>query len=431
MLAYLPSRGLRKSLVASALVASLSLCYFSIRNARAFLFASQHSPEGLERSLQLEPGNARNWYLEGHYWQYNLEEQDLSRAIRAYLTSLYLDPASGEVWSDLGSAYELEGNPSAARDAFVHAKNAYPLSANVSWRYGNFLLRRGELQPAFYEIRRAVEADPKRGAEAFSRAFRADSNVDRVLDQALPPSSAVYLDAISDQLSEGNTSTAIKIWSRLVTLHPTISLPDAFPLVGSLLSHQQVGEARRTWDQAVQFAGLTDLQQPQNSVLWDGGFESGMFGGGFAWVFPQPNSEIQINIDEQEVHSGARSLRLTFTGKSNLSLDGICHFVAVQPFTAYSFSAWVKPRAVTSDQGVRFRLRSSGAKEASELLTSDVRGNLPWTRIASFWTSGKDAQLAQVCILRQPSDQPGYRIQGTAWVDDVALVPVSSERLKP
>jgi tetratricopeptide (TPR) repeat protein len=431
MLAYLPSRGLRKSIVAAALAAALALSYFSIRNARAFGFASELSSEGFERSVRLEPGNARNWYLMGQYWQYNLEEPDVSRAIRAYLTSLSLNPAASDVWVELGSAYELAGNQSAARDAFLHAKKAYPLSANVSWRYGNFLLRQGELQSAFSEIRRAIEADPKRGAEAFSRAYRADSNVEEVLDRAIPPLSSVYVDAISDQLSEGNTSNAIRIWNRLATIHPQISLPDAFQLVNTLLSTQQVAEAHRTWEQAVQFAGLADLQQPPNSILWDGGFESGIIGGAFGWFFPPPSSEVQINIDAQEVHSGSRSLRLTFTGKSNLNLDGLCHFVAVQPSTTYSFSAWVKPRAVTSDQGVRFRLRSSGVKDASELLTADVRGDLPWTRVESFWTSGKDAQLAQVCILRLPSDQPDYRIQGTAWIDDAALVPVSSELRKP
>jgi len=431
MLAYLPSRGLRKSLLATALLASLTLLYFSIRNARSVGFASQGSAEGFERSVQLEPGNARNWYLMGQYWQYNLEEPDTSRAIRAYLTSISLNPAASDVWLDLGSAYELEENQSAARDAFLQAKKAYPLSANVSWRYGNFLLRQGELQPAFSEIRRAVEADPRRGAEAFSRASRAEPNVEAVLDQAIPPISSVYVDAISDQLSEGNTPNAIKIWNRLATLHPRINLQDAFPMVGALLSDQRVADAHRTWDQAVQFSGLSELEQPQNSLLWDGGFESGIIGGGFAWLFPVPNAEIQINIDAQEVHSGLRSLRLTFTGKSNLSLEGLCHYVAVQPSTTYSFSAWVKPRAVTSNQGVRFRLRSARAKDASELLTSDVRGDLPWTRIESSWTSGRDAQLAQVCILRQPSDQPDYRIQGTAWVDDVALVPVPTEPSKP
>jgi len=47
------------------------------------------------------------------------------------------------------------------------------VSADVAWSYGNFLLRQDEPGEAFREIRKAVELEPKRAAEAFSaRAAR-------------------------------------------------------------------------------------------------------------------------------------------------------------------------------------------------------------------------------------------------------------------
>jgi len=45
----------------------------------------------------------------------------------------------------------------------------------------------GELEPAFTEMRRAVEADPTRAAEAFSRSLRAGSTIETALDRVLPP----------------------------------------------------------------------------------------------------------------------------------------------------------------------------------------------------------------------------------------------------
>src|SRR5204863_8654491 len=125
-----------------------------------------------DRATRLEPANPRNWYLLGRYWQYNLEDPDAARAIRSYLSALSLSPRSSHTWLDLAASYESEGNLPAARDAFLHAKKIYPLSPEVSWRYGNFLLLQRELEPAFAEMRHGVEADLGRGAEAFSRLLR-------------------------------------------------------------------------------------------------------------------------------------------------------------------------------------------------------------------------------------------------------------------
>jgi hypothetical protein len=427
----LSSNARRAALLAACFVVAAILSYFSIRNALAVHSAGLQTAEGFERAVRLEPADPRNWYLLGRYWQYNLEDPDAQRAIRFYLSALSLNPLSSEAWLDLATAYELESNLVAARDAFLHAKKVYPLSAEVSWRYGNFLLRQGELDPAFTEMRHAVEADPQRAAETFSRSLRAGSTIETALDRVLPPISEAYVDVIRDQIADGHTANALKVWDRLASLHPRISLYDSFPLVSALLSESRIAEASRVWDQAVLFSGLADLQSPQGSVLWDGGFESGVAGGGFSWLLSEGIRGVQIGIATQEKHSGNRSLRLIFDGTSNVNFAGVCHYVPVQPSTAYRFSAWVKTRALTTDQGIRFQLHSLGKPDTSTAFTSELHATAPWTRIDLPWTSGKNVQELQVCLVRFPSEEALGKIQGTAWVDDVALVPQSAERPTP
>jgi hypothetical protein len=140
---------------------------------------------------------------------------------------------------------------------------------------------------------------------------------------------------------------------------------------------------------------------------------------------------LQFSIDAQEKHSGNHSLRLTFDGKALVTSIDICHYVPVQPSTSYRFSAWVKTRAVTTDQGVRFQLRSLGTQDASVTVTPDVHGSEPWTRLEIPWSAGNDVQEVQVCLIRLLSDQIENKIKGTTWVDDVALVPESAEHSKP
>src|SRR5271169_6080539 len=233
MILRLSSDAQRRVLVLASLAVALFLSYFSIRNAFAAHYAGMQTAEGYERAVHLEPADAQNWYLLGRYWQYNLEDPDAPRAIRSYLSAVSANPASWETWLDLATAYESEDNLVAARDAFLHAKKIYPLSAEVSWRYGNFLLRQGELDPAFHEMRLAVQSDPKRAAEAISRAMRAGSNIETTLDRVLPPVPEAYLDVIWDQTTDGYTENALKVWDRLPALHPRISLYDSFSLVSA------------------------------------------------------------------------------------------------------------------------------------------------------------------------------------------------------
>src|SRR6202030_3323996 len=162
------------------------LAYFSVRTARATYYTDAQTLHGYERATQIEPGNARNWYLLGRYLQYSFEDANPQRAISSYIKSLEIDPRATSTWLELAATYESEGNDVAARKAFISAKQTYPLSAEVSWRYGNFLLRQGELEPAFTEMRLAVEADPKRAAEAFSRSLRAGSSIETTLNRVLP-----------------------------------------------------------------------------------------------------------------------------------------------------------------------------------------------------------------------------------------------------
>ncbi len=431
MILRLPSNARRAALLAACFAVVSILSYFTIRNALAVHSAALQTAEGLARAARLEPADPRNWYLLGRYWQYNLEDPDPQRAIRFYLSALSLNPLSSETWLDLAAAYESESNLAAARDAFLHAKTVYPLSAEVSWRYGNFLLRQGALDPAFAEIRLAVVADPKRAAEAFSRSLHAGSDIETILDRVLPPVSAAYLDVILDQTADGHTGNAVKVWDRLVLLHPRLSLQDSFSLVGSLMNERRIAEASRVWDQAVLFAGLADIQSPQNSVLWDGGFESGVQGAGFSWLISEESRDVQIGIETHEKHSGNRSLRLIFNGKSNINFNGVCHYVPVQPSTSYRFSAWAKTRTLTSDQGIRFQLHALGSQDTSTVATSELHGTMPWTRLDLSWSAGKDVQELQVCLVRFPSQEADSQIQGTAWVDDVALVPESAGQPKP
>jgi tetratricopeptide (TPR) repeat protein len=421
----------RIALLFVALVLAAALAYSSCRNALAVYYASLPTRVAHERAVQLEPCNSQNWFLLGRYWQYNLEEPDNARAIQAYRTSLSLDPRSAGTWMDIASVYELEGNTSSARDAFQEAKRVYPLSAEVSWRYGNFLLRLGEFPQAFAEIRHSVFVDPNRAAEAFSRCWRVDPDVQVILDKVLPPSGPIYLDAIRELMADAQLGPALSVWARLVALHPRLPLSEVTSFTDMLLFARRPEDAQRVWTEAATLSDSPPTGDPPGTAIWDGGFESGVLGGGLSWNFPSAPSGVQVGIDSKEKHSGQRSLELGFDGKYNVNFAEVCHLAIVQPATSYKFSAWVRTQELTSDQGIRFRLEWSDNSRGVSADTPEFHGTQNWTRADLAWQSPPDTHQLRVCVARNPSDVYNSRIHGTAWVDDVSLVPNPSASRKP
>ncbi len=427
------SRGL---LVVVASVIGLWLCFFSVRAAIARYGSEGTTAKRLELAVRLEPGNPAYWYALGRFEQYNLEQPDASAAREAYRRAIALNPLDTEAWLDLGTAYELDGDVAEARQAYLEAKKSYPTSAEVSWRYGNFLLRQGDQAPAYAELRRAVEADPRRAAAAFSRAYRANPNIDEIVTSVLPEKPNVYVDVINEATSEKQLDVAQAVWARLIDLHPRLSNRDVEGLASELLRVGEPEEARKVWDQGVATMNLPPLLQLPDSVVWDPSFESeskgySFNGYSFAWHFQPIVQGVNIYLDKTEKVSGRQSLRLTFDGKHNPNLQAACTDAVVQPNTIYHFSGWIKTEGITSDQGVGFRLRAIEDPKSPVLNTREIHGTNPWTLLEATWTAGPDIHRIHICVTRDPSENPEVRISGSAWVDDVNLVPESAEHRKP
>lgn len=430
MILRLSTQTSRILILSFSLIFGIAISYLGIRNAIAAHALGQNTKAGYEKAVRLEPGNSNNWFLLGHYLQYNLEQPEPERALRALQASLYFDPHSIDSLLDIAAAYEDQDDSAKADEYFRKARQAYPASSEVSWRYGNFLLRQARLPAAFAEFRHAAEGDPKRGAEAFSRCRRLVPDVNEILDKAIPVNAKIYAEILGNLAAEGQLDDALTVWSRINALPVTVDPRDLYALTNALIQRGRAADAREYWQQAVKKMNIPSTGDLPKSVIWDGGFESGVNGGGFAWHFEPEYKGVQAAFDTQEKHSGQHSLRLVFTGRNNVDFADVCHWAAVDPGRTYEFSGWVRPQAISSDQGVRFRFITFTGGIPIISKTDDVHGESGWTKITRTWTAPPDIPLVQVCVSRDTSGQGNGEIQGIAWVDDVSLVP-AAESPKP
>ena len=422
------SRGL---LVLAAFAAALFLTFFGVRSGIAGREAEGNSSGPLQLATRLEPGNPEYWYRLGHYQQFNLEQSDIVASISSYQRAVELNPGYTDAWMDLGAAYELDGNIAAARDAFEHAKKTYPASGEVAWRYGNFLLRQGSLPEALSELRLTLQTDPRRAGAVFSRVYRADPDIDTIMNHLLPAVPEAYLNAIAEAVDSRQLAVAQTMWIKLMTLKPSLQVVAFDKLVAALVDNGDYDAARRIWDQGTSTMDLPPLLQPQESVIWDPSFESGIANEPFAWSLKPLQDGVHTAPDSSEKLSGRQSLRLTFDGKHNPDMEIACAWGVVNPGTKYAFSSWVKTKDLTSDQGVRFHLRSLGNNTIPVAVTKEIHGTSPWILLDQQWAAGPGVHRVEVCISREPSTNADIHIFGDAWVDDVTLVPQAPERRQP
>jgi tetratricopeptide (TPR) repeat protein len=427
----LASLRIRLFVVISACGLAIFLCYFGVRNAIATYYLNLDTRAGYERAVALEPASARNWFLLGRSYLYDFEQPEPVRAVQSLQRAVSLDPYSAEALLDLAAAYDGEGATADARRAFLAAQRVYPLSADVAWSYGNFLLRQGEQDAAFSEIRKAIELEPKRAAEAISRALRVQPNANILLDKAVPPTPAVYLPILLSLSNADDLDNAQLVWNRLIALQQKVPMSEMYFLINELIRQRRVADAVHTWNQAVSIMQNPPPPDPAGSLLWDGGFESGYTGGGFSWHFIPATSDVQISLDQTEKHSGKRSLRILFNGHRNISFEDACHNIAPEPGRKYLLSAWVKTQSLTSSEGVRLQIFVFTATNTESVETEEVHGTQPWKQVQLVWVAPPGAGFGSVCVKRKMSDMPESDIEGAAWLDDISMVPVNEDPPKP
>jgi len=413
----------RRFLLALAFVVVSFLGFFGLRVALAAYYLSLNSREGFEKAVRLEPTDPENWYALGRYWQYNFFEPNPARAIEAYETTLKLNPRWAEAWLDLAAAYESQNEIDKARNAYISAARVYPRSADVLWRLGNFLLRQGEVAAGFRAIQEAVQANPKLSGEAIRICRHAEPNINFLVDRVLPPVSDSYLTAIWQLTEDGDSKSGLVPWSRLLALRPIVQQRDLIHFVEGLIRDDQVEAAERVWWEGTALLRPAGPPPTSESVIWDGGFESDMMGGGLAWRI-EPRKSILISHDSNVRRFGSRSLRIDIDQKDISGFVGVCQRVIVEPQTEYELSTWIRTKAIPRNGGFFFRI-ATPQPGSPVFETSMIGGTVDWTELKARWVSPKDYQPVQLCMARS---RDYYDEHGTVWVDEVRLTKTGAAR---
>lgn len=410
-------------LVVSSLVAALLI----FEASRIWIANNRLSSDQLavmERGVALVPGDGSAWDRIGRKRQWDFVNSDLPGAIQDYRHAVAVDPRSAHFWMDLASAYEASGEDAKAREAYRQAVAVYPASAEVAFHFGNFLLREQEYPAAYAELQKAVRADPKLLPLAISRAWRASGDVGDLLNGVLPANTGSYLAALDFFSSTQQPEAALAVWERLVALGKPVALQRDFAFFDELIRADRSGEARVAWRQALAAAGLPHDEPAGQNLVWDGNFARDFSQGGLGWRWTL--SDADMSVDPEPAPDGSRAIRIDFGGGTNLALATPEQYVPVEPGRRYHFHALMRTEGITTESGPRFSITDPNHAGALNVQTENFTGSHPWTPVEADFDTGAQTHFVLIQVLRSPSRLFENRLEGTAWIAEVSIVPAST-----
>jgi tetratricopeptide (TPR) repeat protein len=412
----------RAAILVFALVAGALLSYQAVRLWLAYHRIHSTQLEIIERGAALEPGNADAWDLLGRYRQLDFANADPQEELADYQRAVQDDPLSATFWMNLAGAYEANGDLSRAQNAFERARSVYPLSAEVAWNYGNFLLRQEKEAEGYAEIQHAVQSDPQLLTLAISRVWRSSHDVNILLDQVLPANVDAYIQALNFFASVRQPDPALAVWHRLLSLGKIVALPRTFPFFDELILDDRSADARQVWIEALTAAGLPRDEPLNHSLVWNGTFSSDFSNGGLGWRWNSPIG-VAVDFDTAPPSAGVRAVRLDFGGGTNLELNQPMQYVPVEPRHTYHFHAYMRTSEITTESGMRFSLIDPNHDEAVNALTDNFVGSHAWTALDMDVTTSPATHFLLLRLSRAYSRLFENKLSGTVWIADVSLIP--------
>jgi len=365
------------------------------------------------RAVLLSPSDAETHAGLGDILQ-RLEDYPLARD--EFQSAVQLRPRDYYLWMLLGMTRDQDQDQEGALRALRQSTVLAPWYAPPRWQLGNLLLRMGQSDQAFVELRRAAESNPSLWPNVVDLAWGVYGHDPDAVVRAIQPntdSARMSLALLFARHNQGGAALAQFRSTAVKSDKKTENLLD------ELLKARAFAEGYEVW------AHLRGVPPADSGALRDGSFEGVLTVGqtGFGWQITPDLANVILSIDEAEHQGGARSLRIDFRGNSNPISSLVSQIILVKPLTRYHLGlSALSKEFVSAAPPVITLLDSSDPKKVvlaqSPSLLSDPG---IWREFAIDFTTGADTRAITVILARQSCPNDPCPAFGTVWLDSVSL----------
>jgi hypothetical protein len=231
---------------------------------------------------------------------------------------------------ELGMTRDQLGDTAGALSAFNESVRLAPYYSQPHWQRGNLLFRVGRYDEAFVDLRNAATSNPDLVPNFIDLAWGA-SRRDA---------------AVTEQLFQPRTDSAHLALARFFATHGEPDEAVAHFKLAHDNSDQMRSELIRQLVAAGGFKQAYELWSSgpgsgagSKTTIYDGGFEAALRVDevGFGWRTSH-EPEVSLSVDANQPHSGARSLRVDFSGNSNPGTRIVSQLILAEPATRYKLN---------------------------------------------------------------------------------------------
>ena len=390
--------------VLGALVINARAGYSSWLTAR--VAADEAAISVLDTALRLDPWNGRAYDVRARSF---LSIGKTAEAVKDFETAVRLRPHDYLFWLRLGYSRAKLGDHDGARSAYAMSLRLAPNYGRPHWYMGTLLVKMRLHEDAFAEFRSAIAADEDYFPHVVNTAWRQFHGDAAAVERAIQPRNPSERLALARVfLDHGKSVEAVNLFR---TTGPDV-IAERDALVADLLSAKQFVSAYDLWTSAT-----TDRSALTKIV--NGDFENPIDEGnsGFGWRLAQGLERVSAVHDLQQPNSGASSLLLDFSGRSNPSTEIISQVIVVQARTRYrlNFAARTEnlvtgglPMIVITDAG-------DGRVLAQSQTLPAWSGK--WQPYSVELTTSDNTEAVVVVVKRQACSSSPCPAFGRVWVD--------------
>ena len=337
---------------------------------------------------------------------------DLTGAFAEYDKAASLRPDDYVLWLSLARARELNGDMPGALAAARHAVPLAPFYAQPHWQLGNLLVRAGQRDEGFKELRLAGASNPTLLPSIIDLAWQLSGGDVQFVKQVMQPDTTESFQALADYFERhGAVAEAIE----MLRSAGSAGEQRRRQYLGELITAKRFTDAYALWS----------ITHPGNMprTLIDPGFEQeqDLDEPGFGWHSDSKPPSLTLSLDAANPKDGHSSLRVDFNGDSDPGTPIISQLVLIEPKTHYQlrFSGRTEsivsggpPNVFVLDGHDNKVLGQSGA------LPATTEG---WRDTTIDFISGESAEALQITLQRDRCASSPCPIFGRLWLDSFSL----------
>lgn len=272
----------------------------------------------------------------------SLNKREYSEALASLERAISLRSNDFLLWLHLGYCRLKLNDFDSAYDAYERALFLAPNYSEPNYYMGKALLENGQPEQGFRFLSKAAKQNKKLYPEILHLAGMTFPNDPQAIEKSLSPTSYDERKAVVRYLTENGFVTDSV---RSLLIGDELNARDKNEFVQHLIGRQNFLLAREVWASMQEGGGNST-----NNLMFDGGFEKLVASDetGFGWRIDQKASALSVALDESEVHSGSRSIRIKFAGNVEFNRRLISQLVPTKSHHRYQLRLFLISSELTS-----------------------------------------------------------------------------------